>query len=79
MGWAPSAPRARLTPPHLRYDIQKAEQEGRPFSLASAYPLLMGQCCGSVKEVKPAAAIVEELTQGAIASIRRNSEKIARL
>ena len=63
----------------MQYDMKKAQDEGKPFSLAAAFPLLMGQCAGSVKEVKPAAAIMEEMMLDAIAAMRKNTAKIARL
>jgi NAD(P)H-dependent flavin oxidoreductase YrpB (nitropropane dioxygenase family) len=63
----------------MQHDMKKAEEEGKTFSLATAFPLLMGQCVGSIHEIKPAASIIEEMMGDAIASLRRNERKISRL
>lgn len=63
----------------MQYDFKQAEEKGEPLSLAKAFPLLMGQCVGHIHEVKPAAAIVEELMTDAIATIRENQKLISKL
>jgi hypothetical protein len=34
--------------------MKTAEEEGRTFSLAKNFPLLMGQACGNIKSVETA-------------------------
>ena len=63
----------------MQYDMEQAEQKGEAFSISTAFPLLMGQSAGSVKEIKPAAAIIEEMMNDAINSLRRNERKISKL
>jgi NAD(P)H-dependent flavin oxidoreductase YrpB (nitropropane dioxygenase family) len=63
----------------MQYDIKKAEEEGKTISLATMFPLLMGQAAGHVRSVKPAAAIVEEIVMEAIVALRSNSSKISKL
>ena len=43
------------------HDVRTARAEGKDFDLAGTYPQYMGQAIGGIREVKPAAAIVEEI------------------
>jgi NAD(P)H-dependent flavin oxidoreductase YrpB (nitropropane dioxygenase family) len=42
-------------------------------------PMLTGQVCGAIHEVKPAAEIINEMMQGAIAALRRGNGLMAKL
>ena len=42
-------------------------------------PLLCGQVCGAIDEIKPAAEIINEMMQDAIDSLKKSSSKIAKL
>jgi len=63
----------------MQHDMKVAQDKGETFSLASAFPLLMGQAAGHIKEVKPAAAIIEEMMAEAIAALRKTERRISRL
>ncbi|KAH9257596.1 hypothetical protein BASA81_004045 [Batrachochytrium salamandrivorans] len=63
----------------MQHDFAEAEKKGEPMSLAKAFPLLMGQCAGHIHEIKPAAAIIEEMMTDAIATIRKNERLISKL
>lgn len=63
----------------MQYDFKQAEEKGESISIAKVFPLLMGQCAGHIHEVKPAAAIIEEMMNDAIATIRKNNTLIAKL
>jgi len=63
----------------MMHDAKEMEKKGESISWAEMFPLLMGQCAGHVHEIKPAAAIIEEMMADAIDSIRKNEKLIARL
>lgn len=63
----------------MQYDFKQAEEKGETLSLAKVFPLLMGQSAGHVKEVKPAAAIIEEMMTDCINTIRSNERLISKL
>lgn len=63
----------------MQYDFQQAEEKGEPISIAKVFPLLMGQCAGHIKEVKPAAAIIEEMMSDCISTIKANQRLVAKL
>lgn len=56
----------------------KELQEGKPV-LSEFFPALMGQCAGGIKEVKTAEAIVQEMMQEALDTLRASSQLISRL
>jgi len=57
-------------------DIEKKQKGGAEITeedqqlLLESRPLLMGQAAGAIKDIKPAAQIIEEMINGAIASMR---------
>lgn len=63
----------------FEYDIKEAEKNGKDFDLHGAFPLLMGSCAGSIQEIKTAEQIVQDMVNGAIATMRANVHLIARL
>lgn len=63
----------------MQYDMEQAEKSGSTFSIATAFPLLMGQCVGNIDKVMPAEAIIQEMVMDAIKSMRRGSKLIANL
>jgi len=48
-----------------------------PEQMLAGRPLLMGQCAGAVKDIKPAKQIVEEMVSEAIHSLRHATGLIA--
>lgn len=52
------------------HDVRTARAEGKDFDLAGTYPQYMGQAIGGIREVKPAAAIVEEFMTEAVSNIQ---------
>ena len=50
--------------------LQAEIPESQAGAAATFRPLLMGQCAGAIKDIKPAKDIVEEMVAGAVAAIR---------
>ena len=46
----------------------------KPFSLAKVYPMLVGQACGGVTEIKPALEIVNELVTESATILRQKTK-----
>ena len=63
----------------MQYDFKQAEEKNEPISIAKVFPLLMGQCAGHITEVKPAAAIIEEMMTDCLNTIKQNQRLIAKL
>ena len=60
-------------------DMAKMEETGEDFSPEDAMklmPMLMGQVAGVIDEVKPAKDIMDDMIQGAIASLQGNAAKV---
>jgi len=63
---------------HLPYTAD----EGKPGAaklLETSKPWLMGAVAGSIKEVKPAATIVQEMMEGAVRALRSNVALVSKL
>lgn len=63
----------------MQYDFAQAEKNGEAPRLSEMLPVMMGQSCGSVREIKPAAAIIEEMMSDCIATLRNGTKRIAKL
>jgi len=61
------------------HDMKEAERNKTDFNLAASFPLLFGQGCGTIHDVKPAKDIMEEMMAEAIATLRAKSGLIAKL
>jgi NAD(P)H-dependent flavin oxidoreductase YrpB (nitropropane dioxygenase family) len=61
------------------HDLKEAEANKTEFSLAKNLPLLFGQGCGSIKEIKSAKDIVDDMMKEAIAVMRSNAAQISKL
>jgi len=63
------------------HEMEAKEKKGDvDFNLRlNALPLLMGQCAGAIKDIKPAAQIMQEMVTDAIAIIRHNNKLVAKL
>ena len=46
-------------------DLAVQEAKGTPLSFAQTYPVIFGQACGGIEEVKPAKAIIEDMVMDA--------------
>ena len=46
-------------------DLAVQEANGTPLSFAKTYPVIFGQACGGIEEVKPAKAIIEDMVMAA--------------
>jgi len=59
-------------------DMEERASKGEmtPKQLASARPLLMGQCAGAITDIKPAKEIVDEMMADAVAALRNSSKLI---
>jgi len=59
----------------------KAKHGNIPFQLQldATMPMLMGQVAASIHDIKPAAEIVQEMMQGAIAIMRQNASLVSKL
>ena len=62
-----------------KWDLAKHEEMGAPLNFAETYPVIFGQACGGIKEVKSAAEIVDDLVTGAVKAVRANYGTLARL
>jgi len=62
-------------------DLEQKASKGEinPKQLAGARPLLMGQCAGAVKDIKPAKEIVEEMVVDAVVALRQSAALITPL
>jgi len=61
------------------HDMALAEKNETKFDLAGTFPMLFGQGCGLIKEIKPAGEIVEELMQDAIQTLKRGNTLVSKL
>jgi len=63
-------------------DMSELEKSGKEVSFETRMnmtPLLMGQCAAAVREIKPAADIINEMVAQAISILRTNSGRISKL
>ncbi len=61
----------------MEKDLRDAQKDpNTTLSLASVFPLLMGQCAGSIKSVLSAEEIIHEMMTGAIAVMKQNNKLI---
>ncbi|KAI9096899.1 2-nitropropane dioxygenase [Phlyctochytrium arcticum] len=66
----------------VKQDMEERERAGTEFdeqTVLDAQPLLMGQVAGAVKQIRPAAEIVKELVDGAVAQLTMLSSNIRTL
>ena len=63
----------------VMHDVAKREKAGEEVPLSMTRYWLMGQAAGAVKDVKPAADIMNEMIDGAIAIMRGNVGIISRI
>lgn len=62
------------------WDMETRKQRGKEeLSVAQVQPLLIGAAAGAISDVKPAAAIIDEMVSGAIASLRTATATISKL
>jgi NAD(P)H-dependent flavin oxidoreductase YrpB (nitropropane dioxygenase family) len=57
-------------------ELARREALGDPLDFASTYPIIFGQACGGIKEVKSAAEIVDELVAGAVRAVKLNHSRL---
>lgn len=55
----------------------KNGEEIKPSEIATARPLLMGQCAGAIRDILPAKNIVEDMVTDAITVLRGRTEQIS--
>lgn len=60
-------------------DLDKAEKGEITISVAKTYPMLSGQCTGSIHEIKPAGEIVEEMVEQAVEVIKNTNKLVSKL
>eukprot|EP01060_Flectonema_neradi_P017528 TRINITY_DN243_c1_g1_i1.p1 TRINITY_DN243_c1_g1~~TRINITY_DN243_c1_g1_i1.p1 ORF type:complete len:384 (+),score=102.38 TRINITY_DN243_c1_g1_i1:41-1153(+) len=58
----------------VKHDGITARKQGKPFSLAKVYPMLVGQACGGVTEIKPALEIVNEFVTEAATILNQKTK-----
>ena len=63
----------------LEHEMKTLTEKGEKFSLAKAFPMLMGQAAGPVAEIKPAGEIVQEMVATAAAIMTQNAAIVSRL
>ena len=63
----------------FQVDFRAKRNEEKPLSLSSVLPMLFGQACGGISEVKPAGEIVRDMMAEATAIIKANAKLIAKL
>ena len=71
--------RSALKKGKLPYTVDEERGGWTPEQRASATPWLMGQVAGAVRDIKPAAEIINEMVAGAVAIVRRNAALVSRL
>jgi NAD(P)H-dependent flavin oxidoreductase YrpB (nitropropane dioxygenase family) len=68
-----------------QHDIDEAMKNNEPITkerMRQAMewrPLLAGQVCGAIHDIKPAAEIINEMVQGAIDAIKKSNNRLAKL
>lgn len=61
----------------MEKDLRDAQKDpNSTLSIASVFPLLMGQCAGSIKSVLSAEEIIQEMMTGAISVLKQNVKLI---
>ncbi|CAK9070821.1 Putative monooxygenase Rv1533 [Durusdinium trenchii] len=60
-------------------DVYTAREKGEDFDIAGTYPQYVGQAIGGIHEVKPAAAIVEEMMEDACRILGENAALVSKL
>ena len=61
------------------WDLATHEEMGTPIDFATTYPIIYGQACGGITDVKAAKDIVDELVAGTVAAVQRLHGLLARL
>jgi NAD(P)H-dependent flavin oxidoreductase YrpB (nitropropane dioxygenase family) len=68
-----------------QHDIDEAMKNNEPITkerMKQAMewrPLLSGQVCGAIHDIKPAAEIINEMVQGAIDTLKKSNNRLAKL
>jgi len=60
-------------------ELEKSGKEVDFETRMNMTPLLMGQCAGAVKEIQPAAVIIDSMVKECIQILRANTAKISKL
>lgn len=63
----------------MEHEMKEKQAKGEQFSLATAFPMLMGQAAGPVTEITPAGTIVQEMVASAAAVMGQNAALISKL
>jgi NAD(P)H-dependent flavin oxidoreductase YrpB (nitropropane dioxygenase family) len=60
-------------------DLSNMEEKGTPLNFLETYPIIYGQACGGIFDVKPAGDVVREMVDDARAIIQANMGLLASL
>jgi hypothetical protein len=60
-------------------DLTTSEEKGAPLNFIETYPIIYGQACGGIFDVKPAGDVVREMVADARAVIQGNARLLASL
>ena len=58
--------------------VRDRKEKGAEF-LVKEMPMLMGECCAAVDDIKPAKEIVDEMVATAVQVLKKNASLVARL
>mmetsp|Transcript_13531 Transcript_13531/g.15414 ORF Transcript_13531/g.15414 Transcript_13531/m.15414 type:complete len:354 (+) Transcript_13531:82-1143(+) len=63
----------------IQHDVKTAEEKDEFFNIATAFPMLFGQACGSITKIQPAKEIVDEMMSECISTLKSGTSMVSSL